>query len=116
MVNLNDKYKTSYSKFCMEYLDNKQNADVIFSSFKDMSRILKEEEDNKVNKYNEGMYFFDDIESDMLPSSGFVFRKSIDILFGFEFLFMEKKDMYRHFLRNHLNIVCISEKPLFITC
>ena len=116
LVNLNDKYKTSYSKFCIEYLDSKQNADVIFSSFKDMSRILKEEEDNKVNKYKEGMYFFDDIENGMLPSSGFVFRKTIDILFGFDFLFMEKKDMYKYFLRNHLNIVCISEKPLFITC
>ena len=118
MVNLNDKYKISYSKFCIEYLDSKQNADVIFSTFKKISKnLIKENEvkENKVDKYKEGMYFINDIENTILPNSGFVFRKSIHILVEFDFLFMENKEMYKYLLQNHLNILCISEKPLFIT-
>jgi len=118
MVNLNDKYKTSYSKFCIEYLDNKQNADVIFSTFKKISKnLIKENEvkEIKMDKYKEGMYFIDDIKNIILPNSGFVFRKSIYILVEFDFLFMENKEMYKYLLQNHLNVSCISEKPLFIT-
>jgi len=117
MVNLNDKYKTSYSKFCIEYLDTKQNADVIFSTFKKITKLTKENEvkENKVDKYREGMYFIDDIENITLPNSGFIFRKSIHILIEFNFLFMENKEMYKYLLQNHLNVLCVSEKPLFIT-
>lgn len=118
IINLNDKYKISYSKFCIGYLDNKPNADVIFSTFKKISKKLAKENEvneNNANKYKEGMYFIDDIENITLPNSGVLFRKSIHILLEFNFLFMENKEMYRYLIQNHLNVLCISEKPLFIS-
>ena len=164
MVNLNDKYKTNYSTFCMKYLDDHLNNDVIFSSFthlnisnvegqplpinemnghafKDASPISNlhrckntnknikskirddkdEDQDNHCNKYKKGMYFIEDIEriymkeKGTLPYSGYVFRKSMVELLDMPFIFMKNKDMYEYFIRNHLNLFCISEKSLFIS-
>ena len=124
MVNLNDKYKMNYSKFCIEYLDNKPNSDIIFSSFKNMNIIINtnnQEKDTCLNKYKKGMFFIEDVENiylkqkSKMPHSGYVFRKSMIELLELPFYFMKNKDMYEYFIRNHLNIFCISENPLFIS-
>ena len=123
ITQLNDKYKKNYSKFCIQYLENKLNADIIFSSFKYISRNLSDnekEKESKYNKYKEGLYFLDDLEmvngleSNELPNSGFVFRKSMTDLIDYSFLFMNIKEMYSLFIKNNLNVFCISEKPFFI--
>ena len=120
VVNLNDKYKKNYSITCSEVLDKHPNNDVIFSSFKIINKKSKEDDlhddevESKLYKYREGMYFIDDVES-VLPNSGFVFRKSLIDLLDISFIFMDNKDIYQHFISNHLNVVCISEKPLFLT-
>ena len=120
VVDLNDKYKKNYSITCSEVLDKHPNNDVIFSSFKSINKKLKEDDlhddevESKLYKYREGMYFIDDIES-VFPNSGFVFRKSLIDLLDISFIFMDNKDIYQHFISNHLNVVCISEKPLFLT-
>ena len=120
MVNLTDTYKINYSKICVDHLNEKPTNDILFSSFKKINKNHENQElenddfENQLYKYKKGMYFTDDTKN-MLPNSGFVFRKSLIDVLDISFIFMKNKDMYDYFIINHLNVVCISEKPLFLT-
>jgi hypothetical protein len=109
IVDKNDKYRVNYSELCIEYLTNKVNSDVLFSSF-------KKGDNNKNYQFKEKMYFIEDLylsENNILPDSGYVFRKSLYNLLDCSFLFMQTRERYEYFIRNHLNVYCISEPPLF---
>jgi len=110
MVNPNDEYTKEYSQLCMDYFARKPNCDILFSSFNK----------NDMNyQYQERMYFLDDIDSiyrekgSILPDSGYVFRRSLFDLFHCSF-FMNTRERYEYWIRNHMNIYCISENCLFV--
>jgi hypothetical protein len=116
LVNPKDKYKRNYSQLSIEYLISRPNSDIVFSSFK----TKKEEGVCKMYQYQEEMYFMEDIEriyvekKSVLPDSGYIFRKSLINLLTCSFLFMETRERYEYWIRNHMNICCLSEKPLYV--
>ena len=126
IVKIHDVFFPDYSSKHIEYLDSNPNCDIAFSSF-------KENDDNENNNGNENKknicyekdkhIFIDEFDNKNLPTNGFVWRKKMhSIVYYFESC--DKKDELEPYfyvflkkcLRSHLNMCCISDEILFLSC
>ena len=117
IVKISDVFFPEYSSKHIEYLDSNPNCDIAFSSF----TINNEKEENIFYGKSEQI-FIDDFDNKNLPTNGFVWRKKMhSIVYYFESSINVSLESFFHAflkkcLRSHLNICCVSDEILFMSC
>ena len=116
IIDINDKHNKKYSNYCINYLNENPNCDVIFSSY-----TIKNNEYSKNYIFNKNAMIFNENYNDeiILNDTGIVWRNSMNQLVG-EFISLENKkqiftDFWSRAIKKKFNIKCCSSKILYIS-
>jgi hypothetical protein len=115
-VDLNQYFDPYYSRMHINYILNNPFCDIVFSSYKFQHSVFSEK-----FVFNKDLSIFSSNYSNViLPCHGVVFRKNMIKILSFnETVHFENiplifREFFLRSIKNHLNMVCCYNKPLFI--
>lgn len=114
IVDIHDKCEKIYSSYCINYLNENINSDVIFTSYK-ITNNNGYFENFVFNK--DAMIFNSNYTSIVMPDTGVIWRKDILSFVGEFISLSNKKNIFRDFwirvLKNKFNIKCCNNEILY---
>lgn len=114
IVDIYDQYDKKYSSYCINYLNENLNTDVIFASYR-ITNNIGYSEDFIFNK--DIMIFTTNYNNVLMPDTGVIWRKEIISFVGKFISLANKKNIFRDFwiriMKNKFNIKCCSNEILY---
>lgn len=104
-------FDKNYSFEMIEYLDNNPACDIALSSYTLINKY-DEQKIDEINLEKNKMFFESDFEKGSLENNGIVWRTNIHSFLG-EIDLENDNYIFCHWLKNNLNMFCISNESLY---